>query len=199
MESDILDIPDEDVSSPTPSLQPSSHDIVPSRPSFKQISRSGEGGNDDDGGIVDMGPPSSIEPCALPFVFPKNFKDMTWEEKENLHREFVKHNLTDSRDDLADSSPSMPAYPGSPEWQRQMDERKRAIAELRRAEPFDVSMFEFDKEKGYIVQETPETLADALARSNLDPDEIEKMIAPKQICRHVSEKEIGERLNSNKK
>jgi hypothetical protein len=68
-----------------------------------------------------------VEIWPKPFVFPKNLKSMTWEQKAALERELLKHNKTSELNDSSDISPSHVFTPEEIEAHKKKKAEKKKV------------------------------------------------------------------------
>lgn len=143
----------------------------------KQISRVADEGDSD----IYMGNPYESENYEFQdFVFPKNLKDMTWEQREELHKRHVRHYASRNTSDL---SPSRVFEAGD------ADEAEAEIEVEENDEHIDpiYTGTRFDPEKGYIVDGEDVDLLISLGR--LSEEEADKLRKSPRRARIVSHSE----------
>ena len=96
-------------------------------------------------------PVLKVEACALPFEFPKNFKELNEKEKDEVSRALAEHNVTEKEREIAESNPSTILFK-SPDGYREF----MAARKLR------LSMERDEGEPIIVARETPEMLSQAL-------------------------------------
>lgn len=121
------------------------------------------------------------------FDFPKNLSELTPEEREDLYRRYQDHVRTSSDRDFSESdliSPDSVEFKAK-QW---LKSQKKSMTETPQQKPMQESPYEFDPEKGYIVEGEDESLIDSLDL----PDDVKSALIGKSY-KQISEKEFARR------
>ena len=92
-----------------------------------------------------------VNACAMSFELPKNFKDLSDKEKEEVCKKLAKHNATEKERETAESNPSTILFDKPNGYQEFL-----AIKKLR------LSMRKDEGEPIIVAKETPEMFAQTL-------------------------------------
>ena len=108
-------------------------------------------------------PVLEVNACAMSFELPKNFKDLSDKEKEEVCKKLAEHNATEKERDTAESNPSKILFTKPDGYQEFMAAKKLRLSTKR------------DDGEPIIVKETPEMLLQTLMSRGVDLEDAEKI------------------------